>query len=126
VALEARGLLHEQGVDARVVSMPSWEIFDAQDEDYRNSVLPPSVEARISVEAGVPSGWERYVGFRGRSVGIDRYGASAPGEELLQELGISPENVANEALSLLGHTERVSEVEGTPAVEDTDPSEGHS
>jgi len=126
VALEARGLLHEQGVDARVVSMPSWEIFDAQDQDYKDSVLPPSVEARVSVEAGVPGGWERYVGFRGRSVGIDRYGASAPGEELLQELGISPENVANEALSLLGRTERVDEDEGTPAVEGTDPSEGHS
>jgi transketolase len=126
VALEARGLLEEQGIDARVVSMPSWEIFDAQDQDYKDSVLPPSVEARVSVEAGVPSGWERYVGFRGRSVGIDRYGASSPGEELLQELGISPENVANEALSLLGFTERIGEDEGTPAVEDTDPSEGHS
>ena len=77
-------------------------------------------------EAGVPTGWERYVGFRGRSVGIDRYGASMPGEELLQELGISPENVANEALDLLGRPERVTEDEGTPAVEDTDPSEGHS
>jgi transketolase len=126
VALEARGLLHEQGVEARVVSMPSWEIFDAQDEDYRNSVLPQSVEARVSVEAGVRTGWERYVGFRGRSVGIDRYGASAPGEELLQELGISPENVANEALDLLERPERVTEDKGTPAVEDTDPSEGHS
>ncbi len=126
VALEARRLLSEQGVDARVVSMPSWEIYDAQDEGYKDSVLPPSVEARVSVEAGVPTGWERYVGFRGRSVGIDRYGASAPGEELLQELGISPENVANEALDLLGRSERVGKGEGTPAVEDTDPSEGHS
>jgi len=126
VALEARRLLAEQGVDARVVSMPSWEVYDAQDEDYKDSVLPPSVEARVSVEAGVPTGWERYVGFRGRSVGIDRYGASAPGEELLQELGISPENVATEALDLLGRPERVGEGEGTPAVEDTDPSEGHS
>jgi transketolase len=126
VALGARRLLSERGVDARVVSMPSWEIYDAQDESYRDSVLPPSVEARVSVEAGVRTGWERYVGFRGRSVGIDRYGASAPGEELLQELGISPENVANEALDLLGRPERVTEEEGTPAVEDTDPSEGHS
>jgi transketolase len=126
VALGARRLLSERGVDARVVSMPSWEIYDAQDESYRDSVLPPSVEARVSVEAGVRTGWERYVGFRGRSVGIDRYGASAPGEELLQELGISPENVANEALDLLGRPERVTEEEGTPAVEDTDTSEGHS
>ena len=126
VALEARKELAEQGVDARVVSMPSWEIYDAQDQGYKDSVLPPSVEARVSVEAGVPTGWERYVGFRGRSVGIDRYGASMPGEELLQELGISPENVANEALDLLGRSERVTEDEGTPAAEDTDPSEGHS
>jgi transketolase len=126
VALEARKELAEQGVDARVVSMPSWEIYDAQDQGYKDSVLPPSVEARVSVEAGVPTGWERYVGFRGRSVGIDRYGASMPGEELLQELGISPENVANEALDLLGRPERITEEEGTPAVEDTDPSEGHS
>jgi len=126
VALEARELLAEQGVSARVVSMPSWEIYDAQDQSYKDSVLPPSVEARVSVEAGVPVGWERYVGFRGRSVGIDRYGASTPGEELLQELGISPENVANEALDLLGRSERISEEPGTPAVEDTHPSEGHS
>ena len=126
VALEARELLSERGVDARVVSMPSWEIYDAQDQDYKDSVLPPSVEARVSVEAGVPTGWERYVGFKGRSVGINRYGASSPGEELLQELGMSPENVANEALDLLGRDERISEEAGTPAVEDTHPSEGHS
>jgi transketolase len=126
VALEAREMLSQQGVSARVVSIPSWEIFDAQDQSYKDSVLPPSVEARVSVEAGTPTGWERYVGFRGRSVGIDRYGASMPGEELLQKLGISPENVANEALDLLGRSERIGEEPGTPAVEDTDPSEGHS
>jgi len=126
VALEAKRLLSEKGVAARVVSMPSWEIYDKQDQEYKDSVLPPSVEARVSVEAGVPVGWERYVGFRGRSVGINRFGASMPGEELLQRLGISPENVANEALDLLGRPERVEEEAGTPAVEPTDPSEGHS
>ncbi len=126
VALEARKLLAEQGVDARVVSMPSWEIYDRQDQDYKDSVLPPSVEARVSVEAGVPTGWERYVGFQGRSVGIDRYGASIPGEELLARLGINPENVANEALDLLGRSERIEEDYGTPAVEPTSSSEGHS
>jgi transketolase len=126
VALAARGILAERGVDARVVSMPSWEIFDAQSQEYKDSVLPPSVEARVSVEAGVPVGWERYVGFQGRSVGINRYGASTPGEELLKELGINPENVANVALGLLGRSERVGESPGTPAVEPTDPSEGHS
>jgi transketolase len=126
VALEAREHLTEQGVSARVVSMPSWEIFEQQSQDYRDSVLPPSVETRVSVESGIPSGWEKYVGFKGRSVGIDRYGASAPGEELLAELGCNPENVANQALELLGRSERVGGDEGTPAVEPTDPSEGHS
>ncbi len=126
VALEARTLLGEQGVAVRVVSMPSWEIFDAQSEEYRNSVLPPEVEARVSVEAGVTMGWERYVGSRGVSVGVDRFGASAPGERVLSELGITPENVVNAALDLLGHGERMKETPGTPAFEDTHPAEGHS
>ena len=106
--------------------MPSWEIFEAQDEEYKNSVLPPEVEVRVSVEAGVTMGWERYVGSRGVSVGVDRFGASAPGERVLSELGITPENVVNAALELLGHTERVGELPGTPAFKDTHPAEGHS
>jgi transketolase len=126
VALEARELLVQQGVAARVVSMPSWEIFNAQDEEYKNSVLPPGVEVRVSVEAGVTMGWERYVGFRGTSIGIDRFGASAPGETVLGELGITPENVANTTLGLLGRGEQVGEASGTPAFEDTHPAEGHS
>jgi transketolase len=126
VVLEARGLLGEKGVDARVVSMPSWEVYDAQDQGYKDSVLPPSVEARVSVEAGVTSGWERYVGFRGTSVGINRFGASAPGETVLEKLGIDPGNAANTALELLGRSERVDDESGTPAVEDTAPEEGHS
>ncbi len=126
VALEARALLAEQGVAVRVVSMPSWEIFDNQDEEYKNSVLPPEVEVRVSVEAGVTGGWERYVGFRGASIGIDRFGASAPGETVLSELGITPENAANTTLGLLGRGEQVSETPGTPAFEDTHPAEGHS
>ena len=126
VALEARQLLAGEGVAARVVSMPSWEIFEAQDEEYKNSVLPPWVEVRVSVEAGVTMGWERYVGFRGTSIGIDRFGASAPGETVLSELGITPENVANTTLGLLGRGEQVGETPGTPAFEDTHPAEGHS
>jgi transketolase len=126
VALEARALLAEQGVSARVVSMPSWEIFDAQDQGYKDSVLPPGVEARVSVEAGITSGWERYVGFKGASIGINRFGASAPGETVLDKLGINPENVANKTLDLLGRSERVGEGSGTPAVESTSPAEGHS
>ena len=126
VAVEAREVLSNQGVNARVVSMPSWEIFDAQDQDYKDSVLPPGVETRVSVESGITMGWERYIGFKGAAVGIDRFGASAPGETVLQELGMTPENVANHALDLLGHSEKVGEDAGTPAVEDTAPEEGHS
>ena len=126
VALEARELLAERGVAARVVSMPSWEIFEEQDKEYKDTVLPPEAEARVSVEAGVTMGWERYVGSRGASVGIERFGASAPGETVLEKLGITPEHVANEALGLLGRPERVGEEPGTPAFEDTHPAEGHS
>jgi transketolase len=126
VALEARNLLAGQDVSARVVSMPSWEIFDAQEQEYKDSVLPPNVETRVSVEAGVTMGWERYVGCKGASVGIDRFGASAPGETVLERLGITPEKVANEALELLGSSERVEGESGTPAFEETSPEEGHS
>ena len=126
VALEARKLLAEKGVAARVVSMPSWEIFDAQHADYKESVLPPSVEARVSVEAGITGGWERYVGLRGASIGINRFGASAPGETVMEKLGITQENVANTTLALLGRDERVEENGGSAAVEATAAEEGHS
>jgi transketolase len=126
VALEARALLAERDVAARLVSMPSWEIFDRQDEGYKDSVLLPEVDTRVSIEAGVTMGWERYVGFRGASVGIERFGASAPGETVLSELGITPENVANTTLGLLERPEQVEEIPGTPAFEPTPPEEGHS
>jgi transketolase len=126
VALEARELLAGKGIAARVVSMPSWELFEEQDQEYRNFVLPHEVEVRVSVEAGVTMGWERYVGFRGASVGVNRFGASAPGEVVLAKLGIVPENVANTTLGLLERSERVEETPGTPAFEDTHPAEGHS
>jgi len=126
VALEARALLAERGVATRVVSMPSWEIFEAQDQEYKDSVLLPGVEDRISVEAGVTMGWERYVGLRGMSVGIERFGASAPGETVLTELGITPERVANVTLGLLDRAEEQEETPGTPAFEPTPPEEGHS
>jgi transketolase len=101
VALAARALLSEEGVKARVVSMPCWERFEEQEAAYRESVLPPSVPARVSVEAGSIFGWERYVGDRGASVGIDRFGASAPGERIFRELGITPEAVRDRAKSVL-------------------------
>jgi transketolase len=101
VALAAKKLLAEEGVPARVVSMPCRERFEEQGAGYREAVLPPSVSARVSVEAGSTFGWERYVGDRGASVGIDRFGASAPAERIFRELGITPEAVRDRAKSVL-------------------------
>jgi transketolase len=98
VAIGAAGLLAEEGVKARVVSMPSWELFAAQDDDYRDAVLPLGLPS-VSVEAGVAQGWERWVD---RSVSIERFGASAPGAEVLEKLGITAENTARTARELLG------------------------
>ena len=94
VALAARTLLAAEGIGTRVVSMPCWETFAAQDEAYRESVLPAVVKARVSVEAGVTFGWHRWIGESGVAIGIDRYGASAPGEINLQKFGFTAENVA--------------------------------
>ncbi len=99
LALEARDLLQAQGVGTRVVSLPSWELFEAQDADYRRSVLGSGVP-RVSVEAGVTQGWERWIGDRGATVGIDRFGASAPASVLQEKFGFTPEAVAAKALSL--------------------------
>jgi transketolase len=101
VALAAGKLLAGEGVTARVVSMPCWERFEEQPPEYRQAVLPPHVPVRVSVEAGATFGWERYVGARGGSVGIDRFGASAPADRVFRELGITPEAVRDRAKSLL-------------------------
>ena len=106
IALDAGCLLTGKGVTARVVSLPSWELFDAQPAEYRDAVLLPSVKARISVEAGVPMGWERYVGVEGCAIGISRFGASAPAGELYERFGLTAQHVADEALRLLGGSER--------------------
>ena len=94
LALEARELLEKADVSCRVVSMPCWELFEAQADDYRESVLPEAVKARVSVEAGVTLGWRRYLGEKGRAIGIDRFGASAPGNTIFEKLGLTPESVA--------------------------------
>jgi transketolase len=104
VALQAANLLEAEGTPARVVSFLSWERFEEQPGEYRRFVLPPSVRARVSVEAAATFGWERYVGDGGASVGINRFGASAPGGRIFQELGITPDNVAARAKALLGKT----------------------
>ena len=93
LALEAAEALEKDGTSTRVVSLPSWFLFSAQDRDYRESVLPPSVPARVSVEAGSTFGWSRWVGDRGQAVGLDHFGASAPAEVLFQEFGFTLENV---------------------------------
>ncbi len=101
VALAAREQLAARSIKARVISMPSWELFDEQDAAYRDSVLPPEVSARVSVEAGVTLGWEHYVGAGGRAVGINRFGESGKGPAVMAHLGITPENVVQQALAIL-------------------------
>ncbi len=103
LALEARELLAERGVRARVVNMPSWELFDRQPESYRQAVLPPEVMARLAIEAGVSQGWHRYVGPAGDVMSIERFGASAPYKVLQEKFGFTAENVVERALALLGH-----------------------
>ncbi len=93
--------LQGEGIAVRCVSMPSWDLFDAQPQAYRDSVLPPAVRARLAVEAGSPQGWHRYVGDRGDVIGIDHFGASAPGETVLREYGFSVDNVCARAKALL-------------------------
>jgi transketolase len=98
VAYEAAKTLE---ANVRVVSMPCWELFAEQPQDYREATIPTTVRARLSVEAGISLGWKTWVGDAGDSVAIDRFGASAPGEEVLERLGISVENVAARAAALL-------------------------
>jgi len=101
LALEARDTLQKEGIPTRVVSMPCWELFEEQPEDYRKEVLPPSIGARLAVEAGVCQGWDRYVGPTGDVICLNRFGASAPGEVALRELGFNVENVLKHARELL-------------------------
>jgi transketolase len=99
--LEAQQKLLEQGIPARAVSMPSWELFDAQSQAYHNLVLPPLVRARLAVEAGSLQGWREYVGDGGAIVGVDRFGASAPGPIVMREYGFTVENVVERARATL-------------------------
>jgi transketolase len=102
VALAAREILAEKGIQARVVSMPSWELFEAQTQAYKDSVLPPETTARLAVEAGVSMGWARYVGLNGDVVAIDRFGESAPYKVLMEKFGYTGPAIAARALKLLG------------------------
>jgi len=109
LALEAgQKLAADNGNGVRVVSMPCWELFEAQPQSYRDEVLPPHVRARLSVEAGVAQGWERWVGEQGASLALDRFGASAPGPTVMAELGYTVDNVVARAAAVLERTkERV-------------------
>ncbi len=101
LAMDAAAALREKGRQIRVVSMPSTDVFDAQDEAYRDAVLPPSITARVAVEAGVTAGWVKYVGLDGAVVGIDRFGESAPADEAFKYFGFTVDNVAAQVESLM-------------------------
>jgi transketolase len=98
--MAAADLLEQEEIPVRVVSMPSWELFDQQPEEYRRSVLPPTIPLRMAVEAGSPQGWHYYVGDRGKVLGIDRFGASAPYKVLFEKYGITAHHVYEEAMAL--------------------------
>ena len=124
---KAKSKLQDYGVKARVVSMPSWEIFAAQDDAYRDSVLPRDIRKRVTVEAASSFGWQRWAGDEGIILAVDRYGASAPGEEVMRHFGFTAEHVASAALRLLGRkAEADQEYGGETAFAPTGPSEGHS
>jgi transketolase len=101
----AREKLRALGVKARVVSMPSWNLFEAQESAYRESVLPRGIKKRVTVEAGSPIGWHRWAGDEGSVIGVERFGVSAPGQEVLAHLGFTEDHVAAAALRLLGKSE---------------------
>lgn len=98
LAVDAKKIIEARGLRTRVVSMPCWELFDEQPQAYKDQVLPPSITARMSIEAGATLGWSRYVGDRGFAFGIDHFGASAPAAAIAKAFGFTPENVAKVAL----------------------------
>ena len=102
LVVEAHETLTAQGIRSRVVSMPSWDIFEHQPQSYRESVLPPKVTARLAVEQGSVLGWERYIGSAGQVIGMKTFGASAPLKELQQKFGFEPERIVAAAKELIG------------------------
>ena len=100
--VDAGYTLAAEGYNVRLVSFPSWELFEQQDQSYRDEVLPPSIKRRLAVEAGVAQGWHRYVGDQGRIISIERFGASAPYKKIYEEFGLTAANILKEARNLLG------------------------
>ena len=100
--LQAQQRLRENGIAARVVSMPSWELFEKQDDSYKQRIFPKGVKKRLAVEAGSPMGWHKYVTDEGDMLGMTRFGESAPAADLFKEFGFTVENVVNRAKALMG------------------------
>lgn len=127
LCVKAQEKLKGYGIRARVVSMPSWNLFEAQDEAYCGSVLPRALKKRVTVEAAATMGWSKWAGDEGTIIGIDHYGASAPGDEVMQHFGFTVEHVTSAALRLFGrNAEADKEFGGETAFAATAPHEGHS
>jgi transketolase len=130
LCVKAQEKLKESGVAARVVSMPSWELFLRQSPGYREQVLPSAIRKRVCVEAAASMGWHRWAGEEGAILAIDHYGASAPGDQVLKKFGFTAERVTAIALRLLGKIREAEEIEpsqkGETAFEPTGAHEGHS
>ena len=105
-AVEAHAKLAEQGIGAHVISMPSWELFEEQSDEYKEFVLPSSVKARVAIEAGISMGWQKYVGPQGTIIGLDRFGASAPYKEIYEHLGFTTDNVVLRALETIDKSKK--------------------
>ncbi|NVM25251.1 MAG: transketolase, partial [Desulfobacterales bacterium] len=108
IALEAGKRLATEGIDVRVVSLPSWELFDQQPADYRETVLPGQAKVRVAVEAGIKLGWEHYIGLEGAVVGMESFGASAPASVLYEKFGITAEHVVQATKTLLKRNKKES------------------
>src|SRR6185312_10491754 len=128
LCVKAQERLKNYGVKARVVSMPSWYLFDAQDAGYQESVLPKAIKKRVTIEAGARLGWHRFATEEGTVIGIDHYGASAPGDEVMRNFGFTAEHVTAAALRLVGkNKEADGEYKGgETSFEPTSPQAGHS
>jgi transketolase len=110
IGVEAFDILKSEGIKARVVSFPSWELFESQTDEYKESVIPKSVKARISIEAGVKQGWEKYIGVYGEAISIEKFGASAPYQVIFKEYGFTKEIVVQKAKALISKLKSVKVV----------------
>jgi transketolase len=127
LCMKAQEKLKGYGIKARVVSMPGWNLFEAQDDAYRDSVLPRSIKKRVTIEAAARMGWRKWAGDEGTIIGIDHYGASAPGEEVMKNFGFTVEHVTAAALRLFGRKQEADrEFGGETSFAATAPHEGHS